>query len=417
MLDPVDLHPKRAEFPLSSGVPSAHASLGLHLATRTPPAPPARAYASLPHALEAHARGELALADTIRVDGATTTLGRTLVAACFPRAFRHLADQPWDALRGARLLGRIMRELHVEIAARAVAALELLGRYVADRSGFSLALDDFRPPAEVAALVAAAAAETAQINDSYATGEMTDGERVSVEHELWSLVAREARMDAGRRAPHPDPLAACAASDPTTRPPEELRSIRGVRQNGWKPVCGQTGTLADGFRCHEYFVACREARTDTCAAAWPPEADELFRDLIDAIGDVEIVAVDCGTPRGVQIRAIDHAAVRGAFALILEGRVTAGDVVTHTGELLAPANALIAPALARRIEAASIPSVMIRDVRTCGASGGVCARCFGLAPEDATWPCVGDHVGARAAEVIATAAGRRLPVAFLFHIC
>ena len=88
----------------------------------------------------------------------------------------------------------------------------------------------------------------------------------------------------------------------------------------------------------------------------------------------------------------------------------------HTGEVLAVAGALITPAIARRIEAAQVVSVMIRDVRTCEARGGVCARCFGLAPEDAIWPSIGDEVGARAAEAI-SAAVRRLPRDRMFHIC
>jgi hypothetical protein len=96
--------------------------------------------------------------------------------------------------------------------------------------------------------------------------------------------------------------------------------------------------------------------------------------------------------------------------------VTAEDVCDRAGTLIAPAGTLLVPAFARRIEAAQIASVLLRDVRTCEGVGGVCSRCFGLAPEDALWTCVGDDVGARAALAIATVASQ-LPARRIYHIC
>jgi hypothetical protein len=66
---------------------------------------------------------------------------------CDAPSFREVTETPWDAARGTCEVARIVRELHVEIAGRCVEALEFLGRYVAGRSGLSLALDDFLPPA------------------------------------------------------------------------------------------------------------------------------------------------------------------------------------------------------------------------------------------------------------------------------
>jgi hypothetical protein len=404
-------------MPLSCGAPSPHASLGLHLATRTSPISPAIAYRDLDHVLEAHARGALALADTIRVDGWTTTAGRYLVAACLPPAFRDHADAPWDAQRGVAVLAQITRELHVELAARSVTALEQLGRYVADRSGFSLCLDDFAAPRELDEILAAVSARTAEANQDYEDGMYTDGERVNRVNNSWRQAADAVRIDARKQAPDLDPLAACAASAPGTPSPEELRSFRGVRDLRHDVVPGQTGTLAGGFGCHEYCLSCAEARAATTQTrARLDQADLLLRDLFAVLGDVDIVANDCSTSRGMSVRALDLPGGPASLAAILEGRVTAAAVATVAGELLATANQLITPALARRIADAQLPSVQLRDVRTCDATGGVCARCFGLAPEDATWPTVGDDVGARAAEAIAAAA-IALPATSPFFLC
>lgn len=403
-------------WPWSSGAPSAMACLGLHLATRARPEPPGRAFAGRADILEAHARGALGFADTVRVDGWVTTAGRFLVAACLPPEARVAADAPWDASRAARVLELIMRARHVELAARAAQALDALGTYVAMRSGFSLAMDDFASPGDGDTAIADARRATALANDDYAEGQVTDGERFNWIVDAWWEAAAVARLEARRGAPALDPLAAAAASSPAMPRPDALRSIRGVRQTPIGEVAGQTGTLAGGFGPHEYFLACAEARTAIVdAAARAREAERLRRDLLAVIGEVAIVAEDCGATRGVTIRVFDFFdEPGGAFARVIEGRVAAAAIVMDDGEALA-AGTLFTPMLARRIEAA-VRSIEIRDVQTCEAEAGVCARCFGLAPEDAIWPTVGDRVGARAAETIAAAA-ERLPRTFLTFIC
>ena len=402
-----------------AGEPSAFACLGLHVATRARPTPPARAYRDRDRVLEAHARGVLALGDTIRVGGRTTTAGRYLVAECLPPAHREVADAPWDARRGARAIARITRELHVEVAARAVAALEQLGCLVAERSGFSLALADFEPPVEAEAVIAAAREEAAGVEREYHEGEITDGERYSRVYDIWARAAALARVEASKHAPDRDPLAACAASYPDTPSPECLRSIRGVIPNasGWE-WSGMVGTLAHGSNPHEYFLTCAEARHKTLdTLERDRKAARLFRDLFAVLGDLEIVAIDCGTARGVRARRPPYGAdARASLARRIEGCVTADAVADRDGEVIAPPGTLITPVLARRIEAAGVASVQVRDVRTCDARGGVCARCFGLVPEDAIWASVGDDVGARASEAIGAAA-LRLPSARVFHIC
>ena len=177
-----------------------------------------------------------------------------------------------------------------------------------------------------------------------------------------------------------------------------------------------TGTLGHGIGGHEYFVRAAEARCSTVRAAERRRlTSELFADLDAAIGDVEIVAIDCGTRHGVRIHAaaFDDA---GSLAALIAGRVAAEDVRDGAGTMLAPAGTALTPALARRIEAARIGCVTVRDVRMCAAVGGVCSRCFGLSPEDALWTCVGDSVGVRAAAAIATAVSRQR-LCGMFHIC
>jgi hypothetical protein len=360
---------------------------------------------------ELPARGASALDATFRIAGRTTTAGRHLVAGCLPEGLRDATDQPWDAARGARVIARVVRELHVEIAARCVAALEELGMQVAHRSGLSIAADDFATPAEARAALAEAHQCGAGIESDYTEGLITDGERFNRQVDAWASAHWSARYDARRAAPEPGPLAAYAASHADVPAPDVARTFRGTIAMSTTIVYAMAGTLADGFGAHEYFVRATEARRRVLDAVERRQlALALFRDLDAVIGDLEIVAVDCGTARSVRVRAIEYDThVHGSLAVRLEGRVLAEDLRDRNGASIAATGVLIDPALAQRIEAAHIASVAIRDVRTCDAVNGVCARCFGLAPEDALWTQPGDGVGERAAIAIATA-GRHRPL-------
>lgn len=399
---------------------SSVASLGVYLATRTAPAVRGRAVRDCAQLLEALGRGALRVDDTVRLAGVTTTVGRHLVAACLPPSFRVVTDTPWDAVRGARELARIVRELHVEIAGRCVELLEALGRYVAERSGLSVALDDFLPLSVAREPIEQARTDCARFDDEYMEGSITDGERFDRQCGAWGQAAAVSQNYARRHAPLHDPLAACAASEREPVAPEVLRSPRCVIDVPFD--CGMvlhmTGTLGDGFGVHEYFVRAAEARHSmTTLAERQGATRELSAELDAAIGDVEISAIDCGTNRGVEVRAIVYEEdERRSLAAQIAGFVAAEEVRDRGGVVIAPAGTLLVPQLARRIEAARIASVVLRDVRTCEAVGGVCARCFGLAPEDALWTCIGDDVGARAAAAIATAASR-LPARRIYHIC
>jgi len=149
-----------------------------------------------------------------------------------------------------------------------------------------------------------------------------------------------------------------------------------------------------------------KARGEALAqAARDRVAETPLHDLHAVLTDVRVVADDCATRGTVHVRR-DTLAVEGAPALgaRAEGHVLAEDVAARDGTTLACAGAVVTPALARALDDAGVAALRVRDVRRCEATGGVCARCVGRDPDDATIPVVGDAVGARAAFAIARAA-------------
>lgn len=362
------------------------------------------------------------MGDTIRVEGRVTTVGRFLVAQCLPPGYR--ADVEGRALTASRLrnlLSRVTRDHHVEIAARAAEALEQLGRAVAGRSGFSLARRDFQGPSQKDAIVAAAKRLVHHAMGESHAGRITDFERYRKTVDVWCAAIDQVRAAARAEAPQQDPLAAVAAARPDSSPPESLRTMDGLLNRGpweceWEsPVLH---TRLEGLTPHEYMMTCHASRRAFLEQRTRDDvAATLLHDLHAVMGETVVTARDCGTQRGVVVSRLEPTgeSVFVTLAARIEGRVTARAVVSTDGTVIAGSRTLITRSAAERIDATQTTGVVLLDPMTCEADGGVCAACFGLDPDDATWPVVGDEVGARAAVTIAAAA--RTMTTHHFHIC
>ncbi len=390
--------------------PSPTACLGLFLATRALPEGPPRAFRDVGRLFESLARGDLALDDAVRVEGRVTTAGRFLVDACLPPSVREpTRGAPWTRAHATEVLDRVTRELHVELAARAAEVLERLGRSVAERAGLSLGAGDFAAPPGRDAPAAEPLARVAAQQARYDAAQITDGERHNVTVDLWRAAIAHGRAVAERHARELHrPLVAFAAAlgDPTL--PVRAWAADGLQLSprGETREVPVRHTAGDGFTPHEWAMRAVKARGEALEQAQRDRlATALLRDLHAALADVRVVAVDCATHGAVLLRRDALAEAEGAPTLGVraEGRVLAEDVA-HDGAVLACAGTLITPALARALDVGAVASLRVRDVRRCEAAGGVCARCLGRDPDDATIPALGEAVGARAAFVIARAA-------------
>jgi DNA-directed RNA polymerase subunit beta' len=399
---------------------SRSALLGLFLATRIEPQARGAAFRNRERVLEALEHGILGGDDTIRIGPRVTTVGRFLVAECFPATYGdEVSAVPCTAMRLANLLSRVMRDFHVEIAARSAEALELLGRRVADKSGRSPTRSDFEAAPEKDALVAEAHDEARAVQRDYQEALITDGERYHKTVDVWASAADRTRWAARTRGGVTDPLEAFAAADAETPKPDRVRGILGpcTKSNGEIFEAPILHTLGEGLTAHEFMMTCRAARGVILSQQ---ERDRVARamlhDLDAALGDTTITVRDCGTMHGVRVERLElEFETMSTLAARIEGRIAAADVSSRDGTVLAPQGALFTRRIAERIEAAHVPWVLVRDPLTCEAEEGICALCFGLDPDDATWLCPGDEIGSRAAINIAREARRFIER--WVHIC
>ncbi len=135
-----------------------------------------------------------------------------------------------------------------------------------------------------------------------------------------------------------------------------------------------------GLTPFEYFLSTHGARkglSDT--ATKTAESGYLTRRLVDAVQNIKLVELDCGTNKGMIVQSIKdtrtNSEIEGLFDRIV-GRFPLKDI-KHEGKILVKASEMITEQQATTIIGKGIEKVMIRSVLTCQSKKGVCQKCFG----------------------------------------
>jgi DNA-directed RNA polymerase subunit beta' len=140
-------------------------------------------------------------------------------------------------------------------------------------------------------------------------------------------------------------------------------------------------SLVEGLTSTEYFNSCygtRKAMADT--AMKTSKSGYLTRKLVDSAQDIIVTTDDCGTTKGLLVKAIFNS--DGVQIESLEERIkdrfSNQDIIDpKTGAVIVPIGELISPEQAKLIAASGIEEVEIRSVIHCNCEHGVCQKCFG----------------------------------------
>ncbi len=269
--------------------------------------------------------------------------------------------------------------------------LKQLGFWYATRSGLSIGIDDLIVPAQKASMIKEAEDEVFRVEQQYLEGAITNGERYNKVIAIWSDVTERVAdemfdemkgLDDGRR----DFNAVYVMADSGARgSKQQMRQLAGMRGLMAKPS-GEiievpiTSNFREGLTVQQYFISTHGARKGLADTALKTaDSGYLTRRLVDVAQDVIISEEDCGTPDGIESRAIvDSGEIIEPLRDRIVGRVALEDIVDpFTNDVIAPGNSLIVEDLASQIEDSGVEKVKIRSVLTCEARRGVCARCYG----------------------------------------
>jgi DNA-directed RNA polymerase subunit beta' len=288
-----------------------------------------------------------------------------------------------------------------------------LGFGHAAKAGISFGKDDLIIPPEKQAMILKTQGEVKEFEQQYQDGLITAGERYNKVVDAWSRCTDEvaaammreiSRQEAGRQT-----NAVWMMSHSGARgSPAQMRQLAGMRGLMAKPsgeIIEQPiiANFKEGLSVLEYFNSTHGARKGLADTALKTaNSGYLTRRLVDVAQDCIITEDDCGTERGLTVRAVmDGGEVVSSLAERVLGRTTAEDVMDPvTAAVLVPANTLITEPEAERIEKAVVEQIKIRSVLTCEAATGVCGHCYGRDLARGTPVNVGEAVGVIAAQSI-----------------
>jgi DNA-directed RNA polymerase subunit beta' len=288
-----------------------------------------------------------------------------------------------------------------------------LGFNQACKAGISFGKDDMIIPDSKPALLYKTEGEVKEFEQQYQDGLITAGERYNKVVDAWSRctdeVAAAMMKEISRQELNRPTNSVWMMSHSGARgSPAQMRQLAGMRGLMAKPsgeIIEQPikANFKEGLSVLEYFNSTHGARKGLADTALKTaNSGYLTRRLVDVAQDCIIVEEDCGTERGLTVRAVmDGGDVVASLSERILGRTTAENVLDPvTSEVIVPGNTLITEPEAEIIEKAAVEQVKIRSVLTCEAPVGVCGHCYGRDLARGTTVNIGEAVGVIAAQSI-----------------
>ena len=288
--------------------------------------------------------------------------------------------------------------------------LKNLGFRYATKAGVSISVDDLQIPPSKRQLLEAAEEEIRVTEDRYTRGEITEVERFQKVIDTWNGTSEELKDEVVRHFKSNNPLnsvymMAFSGARGNLSQVRQLVGMRGLMANPQGEIIDLPikTNFREGLTVTEYIISSYGARKGLVDTALrTADSGYLTRRLVDVSQDVIIREADCGTTRGIPVRAMtDGDRVLIPLANRLLGRVVLEEVVhPETGEVILEKNGPVSEEIAQAIGAAKVEMVMVRSPLTCEAARSVCQCCYGWSLAHAQIVDTGEAVGIIAAQSI-----------------
>ncbi|HVJ55193.1 MAG TPA: DNA-directed RNA polymerase subunit beta' [Aliidongia sp.] len=345
-----------------------------------------------------------------------TTPGRLLLTDILPKSDLlgfEMVNKPLTKKEITNVIDQVYRHCGQKETVIFCDRLMGLGFHQAFKAGISFGKDDLIVPAAKADLVASAQEKVKEYEQQYLDGLITQGEKYNKVVDVWSNCTEKVAdemMKVIKQTVVGQPInAVWMMSDSGARgSAAQIKQLAGMRGLMAKPSGEIIETpiisnFKEGLTVLEYFNSTHGARKGLADTALKTaNSGYLTRRLVDVAQDAIIVEHDCGTTRGLSMRAVvEGGEVISPLADRILGRTPAIDIVDPlNGEVVVKAGELITEALVDRIDRSGIDEVMIRSVLTCETRIGVCALCYGRDLARGTIVNIGEAVGVIAAQSI-----------------
>ncbi|WP_321488726.1 DNA-directed RNA polymerase subunit beta' [uncultured Hyphomonas sp.] len=349
-----------------------------------------------------------------------TTPGRYMIANILPR-MKGIQPDLVNTTMTKKMIGKIIDEVYRLCGQKATVIfcdkMMELGFKEACKAGISFGKDDMVIPEAKQKLVDATKEQVSEYERQYADGLITRGEKYNKVVDAWSsctdkvadaMMESASKNQAAKGVRKAQVNSIFMMADSGARGSKnQMKQLAGMRGLMAKPSGEIIETpiisnFKEGLTVLEYFNSTHGARKGLADTALKTaNSGYLTRRLVDVAQDCIINEDDCGTEKGIDISAVmEGADVVVSISERILGRVTAEDVKSVDGNLVAVSNTYIDEELAEAIEKAGVDVVKVRSPLTCETKNGICAQCYGRDLARGTPVNRGEAVGVIAAQSI-----------------
>ena len=282
-----------------------------------------RAYES--RGVDLQAKCKVRLKEAIRGEGGTltertrvvdTTVGRALLFEILPRGLSFdLINQDMTKKAISATINACYRALGLKETVVFADQLMYTGFHYATRAGVSFGIDDIIIPEQKTRIVTAADDEVKEIQDQYASGLVTNGERYNKVVDIWSrandqvakammekLGSEDATDSRGKVHKQKSFNSIFMMADSGARgSAAQIRQLAGMRGLMAKPdgsiiETPITANFREGLNVLQYFISTHGARKGLADTALKTaNSGYLTRRLVDVAQDLVVTEEDCGT--------------------------------------------------------------------------------------------------------------------------
>ncbi|HEY5682796.1 MAG TPA: DNA-directed RNA polymerase subunit beta', partial [Sulfuricaulis sp.] len=353
-----------------------------------------------------------------------TTVGRALLSEMLPDGLPFgLINRVLKKKTISELINACYRRVGLKATVIFADQLMYTGFAYATRAAVSFGMDDMIIPEVKVEIISQAEGEVKAIQNQYASGLLTDGERYNKVVDIWTHTSErvaKAMMDQlgseevtnaeGNKAKQESFNSIFMMADSGARgSAAQIRQLAGMRGLMAKPdgsiiETPITANFREGLNVLQYFISTHGARKGLADTALKTaNSGYLTRRLVDVCQDLVVTEDDCGTTDGVTKSAL----VEGGEIVIplrdrILGRVVIGDIRDPSNEkkVLIPDGAVLDEKAVSLLEDRNIDQVQVRSPVSCQTRYGVCRQCYGRDLGRGHLVNLGESVGVIAAQSI-----------------
>ncbi|MCP5204094.1 MAG: DNA-directed RNA polymerase subunit beta' [Pseudomonadales bacterium] len=355
---------------------------------------------------------------------ADTTVGRALLWEIVPAGIAfEMVNQDMAKKAISRIINQCYRAVGLKATVIFADQLMYTGYEYSTRSGSSIGVNDFEIPAAKAELIARADAEVKEIEQQYAAGLVTQGEKYNKVIDIWSRandLVSKSMMEGlsketvinreGKEEQQASFNSVYIYADSGARgSPAQIRQLAGMRGLMAKPdgsiiETPITANFREGLNVLQYFISTHGARKGLADTALKTaNSGYLTRRLVDVAQDLVVTEVDCGTDQGLLMTpVIEGGDIIESLGDRVLGRIVARDVNRPGSdeEIAIVAGTMLDELWIKRLEEMGIDEISVRSPITCETRHGICSACYGRDLARGHRVNMGEAIGVVAAQSI-----------------